>query len=229
MRGLLQRLPLLINKLGVECQPLDWHDHVLTLASDHVTVMAHEAARTRSDELARHGPAVSAPLRQLLEQGSRIPTDDRDAALARRDRSRMLLAEVVGNGSLVIGPAALGPAPAGLATTGSPISARLATARTARGRRARCHDDHGITAWFAGHRSTGTRAGHAEPRSRTRATPLRSSAARGRGFLMIKPRPTNHHRMFLTCYEETSATAGTTSISSFTTSAAAKSTGCTGP
>ena len=124
MRGLLQRLPLLINKLGVECQPLDWHDHVLTLASDHVTVMAHEAARTRSDELARHGEAVSAPLRQLLEQGSRIPTDDRDAALARRDRSRVLLAEVVGSGSLVIGPAALGPAPAGLATTGSPILSR---------------------------------------------------------------------------------------------------------
>ena len=124
MRRLLQQLPPLINNLGMECRPLDWDDHVHTLAADHLTVMAHEAARTRATELGQHGDMLSAPLRQLLEQGGQVGPDDHRSALVRRDRSLELLADLLGSNALVIGPAALGPAPAGLAATGSPILSR---------------------------------------------------------------------------------------------------------
>ena len=124
MRRLLQQLPPLITNLGIECRPLDWDDHVHTLAADHLTVMAHEAARTRATELARYGDMLSAPLRQLLEQGGQVGPDDHSSALVRRDRSLELLADLLGSNALVIGPAALGPAPAGLAATGSPILSR---------------------------------------------------------------------------------------------------------
>jgi len=87
-------------------------------------VMAREAAQTRDTELRCHGDALSGPLRQLLEQGAQIGLDDHGSALARRDRSLELLAGILGDDGLVIGPAALGPAPRGLAATGSPILSR---------------------------------------------------------------------------------------------------------
>ena len=124
MGRLVQQLPLLINKLGVECQPLEWDDHVRTLAADHLTVMAHEAATTRAAELDAHGAQLSAPLRQLLEQGAGVTVGEHRSALTRRDRSCDLLGTLLGSNALVIGPAAIGPAPAGLTATGSPVLSR---------------------------------------------------------------------------------------------------------
>jgi Asp-tRNA(Asn)/Glu-tRNA(Gln) amidotransferase A subunit family amidase len=124
MYVLVQQLPALVSAIGLECRPLAWDDHVRSLASDHAVVMAREAADTRSDELRCHAPALSEPLRQLLEHGATIGRDDHRAALARRDRSLELLAGLLGHQGLVIGPAALGPAPRGLAATGSPILSR---------------------------------------------------------------------------------------------------------
>lgn len=124
MCRLLQQLPLMVNNVGIECQPLEWDDHVHTLAADHAIVMGYEAARTRDSEFAHHADAMSAPLRQLLEQGSRISAEDHRDALTRSDRSKHLLEEQLGTGALIVGPAALGPAPAGLAATGSPILSR---------------------------------------------------------------------------------------------------------
>jgi Asp-tRNA(Asn)/Glu-tRNA(Gln) amidotransferase A subunit family amidase len=123
MRRLLDELPPLLNKLGLDSRPLEWDDHVQALATDHSTVMAHEAALTRS-ELADHKHLLSAPLRELLEQGADITSADRDEALVRRDRSLDELGRLLGTNSFIIGPAALGPAPAGLAATGSPILSR---------------------------------------------------------------------------------------------------------
>ncbi|MUL83530.1 MULTISPECIES: amidase [unclassified Mycolicibacterium] len=124
MRQLLQQLPQLVHQLGIECRRLDWDDHVRTLAVDHVTVMAREAANTRARELQHAGDLLSAPLRQLLEQGAQIGESDCRSALVRRDRSRDLLAALLAENGVVIGPAALGPAPAGLSVTGSPILSR---------------------------------------------------------------------------------------------------------
>jgi Asp-tRNA(Asn)/Glu-tRNA(Gln) amidotransferase A subunit family amidase len=123
MRRLLEELPRLANKLGLDCRPLDWDDRVQALAADHPTVMAHEAALTRS-ELVDHKHLLSAPLRELLEQGADITQAERDDALARRDRTLDDLHRLLGTSSLIIGPAALGSAPAGLAATGSPILSR---------------------------------------------------------------------------------------------------------
>ena len=122
-RRLLDELPRLVTKLGLDCRPLEWDDQVQTLATDHPTVMAHEAAITRS-ELADRKHLLSAPLRELLEQGADITSADRDHALVRRDRTLDELRRLLGTDSLIIGPAALGAAPAGLAATGSPILSR---------------------------------------------------------------------------------------------------------
>ena len=124
MQKLVGGLPPLLEAVGVESRPLDWDDHVRTLAADHAVVMAREAAQTRGTELRCHGDALSGALRQLLEQGAQIGLDDHGSALARRDRSLELLAGILGDDGLVIGPAALGPAPRGLAATGSPILSR---------------------------------------------------------------------------------------------------------
>lgn len=124
MDRLLSRLPELAAGLDVESRPLQWDDHVHTLAIDHAIVMAYEAAATRADELRRSADLLSAPLRQLLENGAQVCAADVEAALARRDRSRDLLGAALGDGGLIVGPAALGPAPAGLTATGSPILSR---------------------------------------------------------------------------------------------------------
>lgn len=124
MQRLIEALPSVLEAVGVESRPLDWDNHVRTLAADHAVVMAREAAHTRDTELRCHGDALSGPLRQLLEQGAQIGQDDHGSALTRRDRSLELLAGILGHDGLVIGPAALGPAPRGLAATGSPILSR---------------------------------------------------------------------------------------------------------
>jgi Asp-tRNA(Asn)/Glu-tRNA(Gln) amidotransferase A subunit family amidase len=124
MHAVVQQLSAVVSAVGPDCRPLDWDDHVRSLASDHAVVMAHEAADTRRDELRCHGPELSDPLRNLREPGATISRNDHRAALARRDRSLELLAGLLGQSGLIIGPAALGPAPRGVAATGSPILSR---------------------------------------------------------------------------------------------------------
>ncbi len=48
MIALLGRVPALLHDLGLQAEPLDWDDHVKTLADDHLTVMGYEAARARA-------------------------------------------------------------------------------------------------------------------------------------------------------------------------------------
>ncbi|MFF0973253.1 UNVERIFIED_CONTAM: amidase [Kocuria sp. CPCC 205295] len=124
MAALIRELPDLLQRAGCRTAPLDWDDHVQTLAEDHSVVMAFEAHRTRQQELELHGSSLSPQLRELLERGRGIPSDAAGAALARRDRSREELAHHLGGDSVVVGPAAPGPAPAGLEATGSPALSR---------------------------------------------------------------------------------------------------------
>lgn len=98
-------------------------DHIVTLASDHATVMSYEARRERSHEFDHHRDSLSQPLRELLQSGADIPDDDYWQADYRRERSRIDLAAVL-DGAFAIGPAAVGPAPEGLGATGSPIMSR---------------------------------------------------------------------------------------------------------
>ncbi|RLY93813.1 amidase [Kocuria tytonicola] len=124
MTALLRRLPALLGRLDQDVAVLQWDDHVQSLAQDHATVMAHEAARSLEQEWERCRQDLGASLRKLLEQGREIPEAECTAALIRRDRSRQLLEEILTPPSYIVGPAALGPAPAGLAATGSPVLSR---------------------------------------------------------------------------------------------------------
>ncbi|UQB72312.1 amidase [Rhodococcus ruber] len=124
MPALLEHVPALLEEIGVKAEPLDWDDHVQTLSEDHVTVMSYEAARARAHEFDEHAGALSAPIRDLLENGRRIAGTEYSAALTRRDRSRELLDAILASDPIIVGPAALGPAPLGLSATGSPILSR---------------------------------------------------------------------------------------------------------
>ncbi|MFE0749252.1 amidase [Gordonia sp. NPDC058843] len=124
MSELINRLPGLLERAGVETRTLEYDDHVRTLADDHVTVMSHEAAGTLDDVVREHASALSPALRDLVEAGRAVGVADHAAALIRRDRSRDLLAEALGDHTVIVGPAAPGPAPRGLSATGSPVLSR---------------------------------------------------------------------------------------------------------
>ena len=113
----------LLEGAGVPVQELDWDDHIQTLTGDHITIMSYEAARLRTDALARLDE-VSQPLAELLQSGQQIADADYQAARIRCDRSLVELGAVLARTGVVVGPAALGPAPAGLAATGSPVLSR---------------------------------------------------------------------------------------------------------
>ncbi|WP_439032419.1 amidase [Gordonia terrae] len=125
MADLLGMLPDLLGLVGIETRQLEYDDHVRTLADDHATVMSHEAAKTLDAiATAAHAEALSPQLRDLIEAGRAITTGDHAAALIRRDRSRDLLAEALGDHTVIVGPAAPGAAPKGLGATGSPVLSR---------------------------------------------------------------------------------------------------------
>lgn len=96
---------------------------IAELAAAHPVVMAYEAARERSAELAQ-APQLSEALRTLLERGSRISDHDYQEALALIKDGKTRLNGLLANGSVIVGPAAPGAAPAGLAATGDPVLSR---------------------------------------------------------------------------------------------------------
>ncbi|WP_280426526.1 amidase [Nocardia carnea] len=89
----------------------------------HRVVMAYEAARERSAELAR-ADELSRPLADLLRTGA--ATSDADYAAARGivDAARRAVLDLLTGCDAIIGPAAPGAAPAGLDATGDPVLSR---------------------------------------------------------------------------------------------------------
>ncbi|MBD0860705.1 amidase [Gordonia sp. zg691] len=124
MAELLRLLPGLLARIGIATRDLEWDDHAHTLADDHVTVMSYEAAHTLDELVELHGGALSPQLRALVSDGRAVAPESHRAALIRRDRSRDLLAETLGEHRIIVGPAAPGPAPHGLGATGSPVLSR---------------------------------------------------------------------------------------------------------
>ncbi len=112
-----------LGEAGTPVRRLEWDDHVRTLLGDHPVIMAYEAARERSS-LLEHPGDISVPLRDLLETGVATTDEDYHDARVRRDVSKTDLSTLLGEGGVIVGPAALGPAPAGLAATGSPLLSR---------------------------------------------------------------------------------------------------------
>lgn len=124
MQDLLREIPRLSDEVGVGNELLDWNDHVTTLASDHRTVMGHEAARTMATVMAEHGTELSPQLQELLRSGSEVPEQDYREALIRREISYRALERKLGADGIIIGPAAQGPAPDRSTGTGSPDLSR---------------------------------------------------------------------------------------------------------
>lgn len=124
MRRLLDTLPVLLGDADITTTALQRDDHIRTLTDDQTTVMAYEAARTRAVELRDHADLLSAPLLELLRSGTGVREDAYRAALVRRDRSRTMVEDALGDRAVIVGPAALGPAPKGLGATGSPVLSR---------------------------------------------------------------------------------------------------------
>ncbi|MGV9295179.1 amidase [Amycolatopsis sp. NPDC003676] len=96
---------------------------VPALTAAHPVVMAYEAARERSVELAS-ADRLSAPLAQLLRTGAEMPLAEYEAALDVVASGASRLAEIVAGYDAILAPAALGSAPAGLAATGDPVLSR---------------------------------------------------------------------------------------------------------
>ena len=96
---------------------------VAALTAAHPVVMAYEAARERSVELAS-ADRLSDPLAQLLRTGAEKPRAEYEAALDVVASGASRLAEIVTGYDAVLAPAALGSAPSGLAATGDPVLSR---------------------------------------------------------------------------------------------------------
>ncbi|PKV93627.1 Asp-tRNA(Asn)/Glu-tRNA(Gln) amidotransferase A subunit family amidase [Amycolatopsis echigonensis] len=96
---------------------------VAALTAAHPVVMAYEAARERSVELAS-ADRLSDPLAQLLRTGAEMPRAEYEAALDVVTSGGSRLAEIVTGYDAVLTPAALGSAPSGLAATGDPVLSR---------------------------------------------------------------------------------------------------------
>lgn len=124
MQGLLREIPRLVTGLGVEHKDLDWNDHVITLTSDHRTVMGYEAASTMAQVLQKNTEDISPQLLELLRGGAEIQQKDYREALTRRDISRRALERLLGENGVIIGPAAQGPALGRVRGTGSPDLSR---------------------------------------------------------------------------------------------------------
>lgn len=99
-------------------------EHAIAAATAaHRVVMAYEAARERTAELAR-ADELSRPLADLLRTGAR--TSEREYRQARRvvDETRHEVLNLLGSCDAIVGPAAPGPAPEGLDATGDPVLSR---------------------------------------------------------------------------------------------------------
>lgn len=124
MNNLLHDLPERLGFLGLQPEPLDWSDHVQTLADDHRIVMGYEAARTMAPVIEGREEQLSHQLRDLLGDGARIDIETYREALIRRDISLRALHRLLGEDGIIIGPAAQGPAPEREHGTGSPDLSR---------------------------------------------------------------------------------------------------------
>jgi Asp-tRNA(Asn)/Glu-tRNA(Gln) amidotransferase A subunit family amidase len=90
-------------------------------------IQDYETARSLAFEYDRHGDLIDPRLREALENGAEISTDDYDAARRTASRGRQVLADSMANYDVVLTPSAPSAAPEGLATTGNPMFNRLWT------------------------------------------------------------------------------------------------------
>ena len=87
----------------------------------HTTIMAFEMAQSLTFEYARHGDALSAALRELIERGMRTSYREYVAAQAAARAARIAALAWFDARDLLLTPSAPGEAPVGLERTGDPV------------------------------------------------------------------------------------------------------------
>lgn len=91
------------------------------LHEDHRRLMEGDLARSFADEYQRGKEELSPVLREMIERGQQVSSDDYDNALARMQEYNAFLEQVFEDFDAILTPSTAGPAPAGLAATGSPV------------------------------------------------------------------------------------------------------------
>ncbi|MGK4591590.1 amidase [Amycolatopsis sp. w19] len=120
MRHALTQAAKRLREAGATVEPFRDEQLMAELTAAHPVVMAYEAARERSAELAV-AERLSAPLAQLLQAGAATSVDEYETARATIADGAVRLADVF---DVVLGPAAPGAAPHGLQATGNPVLSR---------------------------------------------------------------------------------------------------------
>ncbi|MEU0266031.1 amidase [Nocardioides sp. NPDC006303] len=123
MRGALETTRAALEASGAIVRDFPEEQLVADLAAAHPVVMAYEAARERSAELAA-ADQLSDPLAGLLRTGAETSRSDYETALDVIARGGERVAELLGAYDVVVGAAAPGPAPRGLGATGDPVLSR---------------------------------------------------------------------------------------------------------
>ena len=123
MRGALETTRAALEASGAIVRDFPEEQLVADLAAAHSVVMAYEAARERSAELAA-ADQLSDPLAGLLRTGAGTSRSDYETALDVIARGGERVAELLGAYDVVVGAAAPGPAPRGLGATGDPVLSR---------------------------------------------------------------------------------------------------------
>ena len=123
MQGALETTRAALEANGAVVRDFPEEQLVADLAAAHPVVMAYEAARERSAELAA-ADQLSEPLAGLLRTGAETSRSDYEVALDLIARGGERVTELLGAYDVVVGAAAPGPAPRGLGATGDPVLSR---------------------------------------------------------------------------------------------------------
>ncbi|WP_081736972.1 amidase [Arthrobacter sp. MA-N2] len=122
MASTLESAGEMLKRSGLEVRPLNFDVQAEELVDAHMTVMAYESVRLRSEE-AQHPESLSEPLRLLFRRGRTIEERAYISALESiRELKSGLRSEL--QGALVLAPAAQSHAPVGLESTGNPLLSR---------------------------------------------------------------------------------------------------------
>lgn len=124
MAALVASIPGVLAQLGIQTEKLSWDAHLRRLTEEHLDVMSYEALRAREREYTNHAAQLSAPLLELLRAGEKVSSQQHAAVLEYRDEAVGLLATLLRDDTVIIGPATPGAAPAGLQSTGISVFSR---------------------------------------------------------------------------------------------------------
>lgn len=124
MSALVASIPEAMAEIGVATAALDWTEPVRRLTEEHLDVMSYEALQEREREYTTHAAELSAPLLELLRAGEKVSPQRHTSVLTYRDEALSMLAAVLGEKAVIVGPATPGAAPAGLRSTGVSVLSR---------------------------------------------------------------------------------------------------------